>query len=225
MSITIALDGYSSCGKSTLARALAAALGYVYVDSGAMYRAVTLHFLRNAIDIGDPAQVRESLAQLSLDLIYVADGQRVRLNGELVDEELRTMEVSALVSPVATLSPVRADLVARQQQLGQRGGIVMDGRDIGTVVFPKAELKLFVTARPEARVERRYLELLAMGQEVDRVTVRANLETRDHIDSTRADSPLRQAADAVLIDNSVLSREEQLAMVVALARIRERRGR
>ena len=223
MPITIALDGYSSCGKSTLARALAAALGYVFVDSGAMYRAVTLHFLRLGTDLGDAAAVRAGLGSLALDLITVEDGQRVRLNGQIVDAALRTMEVNALVSPVATLSPVRAFLVARQQELGRRGGIVMDGRDIGTVVFPKAELKLFVTARTDVRVERRYLELASFGREVDRDTVRANLLERDRIDSTREDSPLRQAPDAVLLDNSALTREEQLAMVLAIARLRERR--
>ena len=222
MPITIALDGYSSCGKSTLARALAAALGYVFIDSGAMYRAVTLHFIQQCVDLDKQQQVVEALSTLSLDFVTVGDTQRVRLNGELVEQELREMRVNELVSPVATLSPVRSFLVAQQQALGRRGGIVMDGRDIGTVVFPKAELKLFVTAKTNVRVERRYQELRGFGHDVDRETVRANLQERDHIDSTRADSPLRQADDAVLLDNSNLSRQEQMAMILALARIRER---
>ena len=218
--ITIAIDGYSSCGKSTLARALAAELNYVFVDSGAMYRAVTFAFLRDGVDLSDGPRVRDRVRALQLEF-EVRDGkQTLFLDGEPLDAELRTMEVNAHVSPVATLSSVRAYLVDLQQHLGRRGGIVMDGRDIGTVVFPHAALKLFVTAGIDVRVERRRAELAAAGREVSAEEVAANLLERDRIDSTRKDSPLRQATDAVLLDNTNLTRGEQLGMALALARLR-----
>ena len=218
--ITIAIDGYSSCGKSTLARGLAAELGYVFVDSGAMYRAVTFAFLRDGVDVNDDEAAGRHARRLRLEF-EVRDGrQTLFLDGEPLDRELRTMAVNAHVSPVATLSSVRAYLVDLQQHLGRRGGIVMDGRDIGTVVFPDAALKLFVTAGTDVRVERRRLELAAAGKDVPAAAVRENLLERDRIDSSRVDSPLRQADDAVLLDNTNLSREEQLAMALALARLR-----
>ncbi len=220
MGITIAIDGHSSCGKSTLARALAAELGYIYVDSGAMYRAVTLHFLRKDLHLDDARAVEQELAKIEVDFVTDGGRQYVRLNGERLGEEIRTMAVNSLVSPVATLSAVRAFLVAKQQSLGERGGIVMDGRDIGTVVFPHAELKLFVTARVSVRVVRRHEELLGQGKTVTPEAVERNLLERDRIDSTREDSPLRQAEDAILIDNTNLNRPEQLAMVLALATMR-----
>ena len=222
MGITIAIDGRSSCGKSTLARALARELDYVFVDSGAMYRAVTYAFLRDGVDVGDEAAAARHVRGLRLRFERIAERQVLFLDDEPLDAELRTMAVNELVSPVATLSSVRAYLVEHQRAIGRRGGIVMDGRDIGTVVFPGAELKLFVTASEDVRVERRHAELLAAGREVPREQVRENLLLRDRIDSTRADSPLRQAEDAVLLDNTNLSRGEQLAVALAVARLRER---
>lgn len=221
MGITIAIDGRSSCGKSTLARALAARLGYVFVDSGAMYRAVTYAFLRDGIDVADARAASTHVKRLRLHFERAGDRQVLFLDGEPLDRELRTSAVNAHVSPVATLSEVRAYLVERQRHIGRRGGIVMDGRDIGTVVFPNAELKLFVTASEDVRVARRHAELLALEREITREEVRANLRLRDEIDSTRRDSPLRQAPDAVLLDNTNLTREEQVEMSLALARLRQ----
>ena len=218
--LTIAIDGFSSCGKSTLARDVAAALGYLYVDSGAMYRAVTLHFLRGGVAIADEASVGAALRSLELGFANEGTRQRVLLGGEVVEDELRTMAVNELVSPVATLSSVRRELVRQQRHIGRDGGIVMDGRDIGTVVFPAAEIKLFVTAAPAVRTARRVAELQRLGRPTPAEEVAANLTERDHIDSTRDDSPLRQAADAVVLDNSNLSPAEQSAMVIALARAR-----
>lgn len=218
--LTIAIDGFSSCGKSTLARDLAGALNYIYVDSGAMYRAVTLHFLRRGTDVHDPQAVDAALRKLELGFVSEGTRQRVLLGGEIVEDELRTMAVNELVSPVATLSSVRRELVRQQQRIGRDGGIVMDGRDIGTVVFPSAELKLFVTADPEVRARRRTAELISLGRPTPPDEVAANLTERDRIDSTREDSPLRQARDAVVLDNSNLARNEQAAMVIALARTR-----
>ncbi len=220
MPITIAIDGFSSCGKSTLAKDVARQLGYIYVDSGAMYRAVTLHFLRTGTSVDDAGAVATALSNLALSFHNEGTHQRVVLNGFVVDEELRSMEVNQLVSPVATLSNVRAALVQQQQRVGSSGGIVMDGRDIGTVVFPDAELKLFVTADTETRVTRRFEELERMNRPTPRLQVRENLASRDHIDSTREDSPLRKADDAVVIDNTNLLPSEQAAMVTALARQR-----
>jgi CMP/dCMP kinase len=218
--IIIAIDGFSACGKSTLARALASNLGYLYIDSGAMYRAVTLYFLRAGIAATD-----ENAVKVALDQIQIAfgteDGKVVTyLNGERVEEEIRQMKVSGRVSEVATISAVRRALVAQQQVLGQQQCCVMDGRDIGTVVFPTAELKIFLTADPQERARRRLAEMLANGHEITLEAVTENLLSRDQIDSTREDSPLRQAPDAVVIDNTALSPAEQLAMVAVLARMR-----
>lgn len=214
--IIIAIDGHSSCGKSTLAKALAQRLGYVYVDTGAMYRAVTLYCLQHQVALDNPAAVAEALAHIHIDLRVVGGENRTFLNGADVEEAIRSMEISRLVSHVSALPAVRRAMVQQQQAIGARKGVVMDGRDIGTVVFPAAELKLFLTASPEVRSRRRYEELLAKGGSASLAEVHNNLAERDHIDSTRADSPLRRAADAVEIDNTLLSREEQLEKAYAL---------
>ncbi|MEN0003307.1 MAG: (d)CMP kinase [Bacteroidota bacterium] len=215
--IIIAIDGHSSCGKSTLAKDLAKALGYAYIDTGAMYRAVTLFFLRNQIDIKDERAVSGALEQINIHFEHQESGNQTFLNGENVEEEIRKMYVSEFVSPVATLSAVRQAMVHQQQTMGKRKGVVLDGRDIGTVVFPSAELKVFLTASIEERTKRRFEELQAKGISADRKEVQQNLLERDHIDSTRADSPLKRANDAILIDNTDISRAEQLQMVLALA--------
>lgn len=214
--IIIAIDGYSACGKSTLAKDIAQALQYTYIDSGAMYRAVTLYFLRHQVDIKNQDEVNQALEHIQISFQQTESGNRTILNGEDVERNIRTMEVAQFVSPVAALSPVRTALVAQQQLLGKAKGIVMDGRDIGTVVFPDADLKLFISASVEARTERRFLELQEKGQNVDRAAIQANLEERDHIDSTRSDSPLRQAEDAIVLDNTNLNRKEQLDHVLGL---------
>jgi cytidylate kinase len=214
--ITIAIDGFSSCGKSTLARDLAKVLGYAYVDSGAMYRAVTLYFLKNKIDYSDPDAVRRALPQIKIQFKLKDNGNRTFLNGEDVEEQIRTMEVSQHVSPVAAISEVRKAMVAQQQAMGQEKGIVMDGRDIGTVVFPDAELKIFLTASETVRCQRRFEELQQKGWDITPKEVKKNLAERDHIDSSRADSPLKQAEDAVVVDNSLLTPQEQLDHVMRL---------
>lgn len=218
--IIIAVDGFSSCGKSTLAKQLAAALGYAFIDSGAMYRAVTYYFIQQGIDYSDQEAVAKALDEIRIHFENREGLNTTFLNGEEVEKEIRQMQVSDLVSPVATISAVRRAMVAQQQAMGQQKGIVMDGRDIGTVVFPQAKLKIFVTADTEVRAQRRYQELLQKGQTVDVERVKKNLLERDHIDSSREDSPLRQAKDAVVLDNTNLSRPEQLAMVLALAKER-----
>lgn len=221
--ITIAFDGYSSCGKSTMARQLAATIGYTFVDTGAMYRAVTLLALRSGLvrfDDGtiDEPQLRSLLANTVItQRLNPQSGQtETFLNGENVEREIRTMEVSDRVSIVAALPFVRTEMVRQQQAMGQQGGIVMDGRDIGTTVFPNAEMKIFVTATPEVRAQRRYLELKGKGENITLEEVLRNLEERDYIDSHREVSPLRQAPDAVVLDNTNLTREEQAAMLLAL---------
>ena len=203
---TIAIDGYSACGKSTLARALARRLGYAYIDTGAMYRAVTLYFQRHAIDPDDAAAVEAAVRDIRI--AFRPSDNHVLLNGEDVEDEIRTLAVSRMVSPVATLSTVRRAMVEQQRGMGRDGGVILDGRDIGTVVFPDAELKLFVTADQETRTDRRLSELRLAGQEVSREEVAANLEERDYIDSHRADGPLRRAKDAILLDNTDLDLEE-----------------
>lgn len=214
--IVIAIDGYSSCGKSTMAKQLARRIGYIYVDSGAMYRAVTLFALRNKIfdkdDHIDTARLESLLNQchITFKLNAVTRLPETYLNGENVEDAIRTMEVSNRVSPIAVLPFVRRALVAQQQEMGQQKGIVMDGRDIGTTVFPDAEMKIFVTATPEIRAQRRYDELKAKGKETTLQEVLKNLKERDYIDSHREVSPLRQASDAIVLDNSHLTREEQL---------------
>lgn len=221
--IIIAIDGYSACGKSTLAKDLGKKLGYGYIDTGAMYRAVTLYFLRNEIAFDDAEAIAEALLEITIEFINVKGKNRTILNGEDVEEEIRKMYVSNHVSPVATISAVRKSMVLQQQKMGKKKGVILDGRDIGTVVFPNAELKLFLTASPEIRTQRRYEELKAKGQDSSIEEIKANLLERDHIDSNRADSPLKQAEDAVVIDNSNLSIKEQLAMVRALVKQRIKR--
>ncbi len=212
--IIIAIDGYSSCGKSTLAKALAKSLHYAYVDTGAMYRAVTLYFLDNNVDINNHTEIEEALKHIEIHFERTKTGNHTFLNGVDVENDIRTMRIAEMVSPVATISEVRRFLVAQQQKMGQKKGVVMDGRDIGTVVFPNAELKLFLTADSDVRTKRRYDELNSKGQETDFRAVKRNLMERDMIDSNRADSPLRQATDAILIDNSNLTPAEQLEKVL-----------
>ncbi|MCU0347031.1 MAG: (d)CMP kinase [Saprospiraceae bacterium] len=218
--IIIAIDGHSSCGKSTLAKAMGNALGYAYISTGDMYRAVTLYFLENQVDINDKAAVVEALKQIRLHFVKDENGNRIHLNGRDVSEEIRKMHVAEMVSPVAVISEVRREMVRQQQAMGQQKAVVMDGRDIGTVVFPQAELKIFLTADVEERTRRRYEELTAKGQHVDFEEVKKNLTARDHIDSTREDSPLRQADDAVVIDNTDLNHEQQLELALDLVRER-----
>lgn len=216
--IIIAIDGYSSCGKSTLAHALAKRLEYLHIDSGAMYRAVTLYFIRYHIDINNDDEVAVALQNISIHLGFEKDLQVTWLNGVNVEQIIRESEVNQFVSNVSTLSSVRKEMVAQQRNLGAHKGLVMDGRDIGTVVFPDAELKLFLSADLDVRVERRWLELSNKGINITRDEVRENLLRRDHIDSTRIDSPLRKAEDATIIDTSFLTQKEQLQITLALAR-------
>jgi len=217
--IIVAIDGYSSCGKSTLAKDLARTVGYRYIDSGAMYRAVTLQAIRNGLFMGDSLDLPELKALLpetKIDFrLNPATGHSdTFLNGENVEIEIRSMAVADKVSPIAAVGFVREALVAIQQAFGLEKGIVMDGRDIGTVVFPQAELKVFVTARPGVRALRRQAELAAKGNTVPLEEVLNNLAKRDHIDSTRQDGPLRQAPDAILLDNSDLTIEQQNAWLL-----------
>jgi cytidylate kinase len=219
MKITVAIDGYSSCGKSTLAKQLAAALKYSYVDTGAMYRAVTLYFIRNQVDLFHPEQITNALQNITIEFKVNVNlnTQETYLNGENIENEIRVNpRVASAVSDVSAISEVRRFLVKQQQEMGKQKGIVMDGRDIGTVVFPFAELKLFVTADPQVRAQRRLDELVEKGQQTTFDEVLANLEKRDHIDSNRSDSPLKQADDAVVLDNSNLTREEQFEWVLKL---------
>jgi cytidylate kinase len=220
--IIITLDGYSSCGKSTLAKQMAAHLNYVFIDSGAMYRAITLYFIRHRIDVTNSDAVIEALTHIHLAFKLNEQTGRADmfLNNENVEEEIRGLEVSNNVSQVAALEPVRIFSVAQQQLMGTQKGIVMDGRDIGTAVFPGAELKIFVTASPEVRVERRYQELVAKDPAITKAEIQANLEMRDHIDSTREFSPLKQAHDALVLDNSSLTRDEQLDLALSWAQER-----
>lgn len=214
--IIIAIDGYSSSGKSTMARALARRIGYVYVDSGAMYRAVTLYAMRNGMTSPDgkidTPRLVAALPQIEVTFNAAgADGvQHTLLNGEDVEKEIRSMEVSSLVSPVAVIPEVRERLVALQQKFGEEKGIVMDGRDIGTTVFPDAEMKVFVCAGPEVRARRRWLELKEKGEETDFEAVLANVKERDRIDTTREVSPLRKAEDALELDNGEMTPAEQM---------------
>ena len=217
--IVIAIDGHSSCGKSTVAKELAKRLGYIYLDSGAMYRSVTLFALRNNLasdGVVDESGLIARLNEISIDFRYNPQGQQneTYLNGENVEKEIRQLWVSGYVSPVATIRDVRQEMVKQQRDMGKNKGIVMDGRDIGTVVFPKAELKIFMTASAEVRAQRRYDELIAKGELVSFDEILQNVQERDRIDSTREVSPLKQADDALVLDNSFLSREEQLAWVI-----------
>jgi CMP/dCMP kinase len=216
--IIIAIDGHSSCGKSTLAKALAKSLHYVYGDSGAMYRAVTLYFLEKNLDYYDPAIVSEALKDIEIHFERVNGQNHAFLNGIDVEREIREMRINEHVSPVATISAVRKAMVLQQQKMGKRRGIVMDGRDICTVVFPDAELKIFLTADVDVRTSRRHLELAAKGIDGEWIEIRDNLIERDRIDSSRADSPLRMAEGAILLDNSLLSESQQLEKVLQLAK-------
>ena len=222
--IIIAIDGFSSCGKSTLAKAMAKALEYVFVDTGAMYRAIALYFLRNNIAFNDAASIEAALHAIELRFKYNSTSQKsdMYLNGENVEQEIREMQVSQKVSEVASIAAVRDFAVAQQQAMGVDKGIVMDGRDIGTVVFPNAELKLFVTADPTIRLERRYQELRQTNPTIQKEEVAANLQQRDLMDSTRAHSPLKQADDALVLDNTNLDRAQQfeLAMQWAMDKIK-----
>lgn len=213
--ITIAIDGHSSCGKSTMAKDLARRVGYIYVDTGAMYRSVTLYALRNHLFREDDTILVDELQQ-QMDNIHISfqlnpetGRPDTYLNGECVEQQIRSLEVSSHVSPIAALGFVREAMVAQQQEMGQGGGVVMDGRDIGTVVFPDAELKIFVTASAEVRAQRRYDELKEKGMPADYADILKNVQERDYIDSHREVSPLRQAPDALLLDNSTMTIAEQ----------------
>lgn len=218
--VIIAIDGPSASGKSTIARQIAKALGYAYVDSGAMYRAVALYLLENNIPVADMKAVEAALSDIDIRFQRTEQGNRTLLNNRDVESEIRRMEVSEIVSQVAAIPAVRHEMVRQQQAMGKHKGLVMDGRDISTVVFPNAEVKLFVTADVETRARRRHQELLQRGQNVPLKEVLDNLRERDRIDSTRAVGPLRKAEDAVEINNTSLSLEEQfrLAMEVVAAR-------
>ena len=213
--ITIAIDGYSSCGKSTMAKDLARRIGYVYVDTGAMYRTVTLYALRNGLFAEDGSvlteQLEKHMGNINITFQFNPETQKpdTYLNGELVEKEIRSLEVSNHVSPIAAVPFVRTAMVAQQQAMGQEGGIVMDGRDIGTTVFPQAELKIFVTASAEVRAQRRYDELVSKGMPEPYEDILKNVVERDYIDTHREVSPLRQADDALLLDNSHMTIPEQ----------------
>ncbi|MBR1996457.1 MAG: (d)CMP kinase [Paludibacteraceae bacterium] len=211
--IIVAIDGYSSCGKSTIAKALAKYAGYTYVDTGAMYRATALYAQRAGLT-NDLLQIIPLLKNIQISFIQTPDGQHVTLNGEDVESHIRTLEVGELASQISTIKEVRAFLVAQQQAMGEKKGIVMDGRDIGTVVFPQAELKLFLTASPEVRAKRRFLELQAKGENPNLEEVLRATNERDYRDTHRAESPLRQAEDAIVVDNSEMTREEQMEHII-----------
>ncbi len=212
--LIVAIDGYSSCGKSTIAKALAKYAGYTYVDTGAMYRAIGLYALRH--NLTDEASIIAALPQIRVGFILTDGAQHVTLNGEDVEPFIRTLEVGNAASRISAIKEVRAFLVAQQQKMGEAKGIVMDGRDIGTVVFPKAELKLFLTASPEVRAQRRFDELVEKGGHPDYQAVLADVNDRDYRDTHRAESPLRQAEDAIVVDNSTLTREQQMEVIYGL---------
>ena len=220
--IIITIDGWSSCGKSTLAKQLAKALGYIYVDSGAMYRAITLYFLRNHINWLDTDQVNNALADISIafKLNDKTEQSEIYLNDENVEYVIRDLVIAEKVSDIAAIKEVRTFAVAQQQKMGEQKGIVMDGRDIGTTVFPDAELKFFMTADISVRVERRFIEMLEKNPNTSIEDVKANLVMRDYIDSNREISPLRKAADAVEMDNTLISIEEQFTTALELAKNR-----
>lgn len=213
--IIVAIDGYSSCGKSTIAKALAKYAGYMYVDTGAMYRAVALYMIEH--QVSDTQQIISLLDQINIRFELQPDGsQHTMLNGVDVEAKIRTLEVGNRASQVSQIREVRQFLVAQQQAMGKQKGIVMDGRDIGTVVFPKAELKLFLTASPEVRAQRRFDELKAKGETPDFAAVLEDVNSRDYRDTHRTESPLRQAEDAVVVDNSQMTREQQMQVIIAL---------
>ncbi|MEY2707566.1 MAG: hypothetical protein RIQ91_196 [Bacteroidota bacterium] len=213
--INIAIDGYSSCGKGTLAKELAQALGYVFIDSGAMYRAVTLHMMRLGVDVADEAAVERALEGVEVGFLNKGDQPaEVTLNGISVESEIRSIEVASKVSEVAKIDAVRTKMVALQQAIGLQKGVVMDGRDIGTVVFPDAELKIFMTASAAVRAQRRFAELIAKGDDVTLEEIASNLAHRDQIDANRENSPLTLTGDYRVLDNSELSREAQFSMAL-----------
>jgi cytidylate kinase len=219
--INIAIDGYSSCGKSTLAKALAKVFNYAYIDSGAMYRAVTLYAINKGFINGeqlDEGELISALNDLEVDFINENGLSRTRLNGKIVEDEIRTMPISAMVSQVSRIKEVRAKLRLMQQKAAEKGGVVMDGRDIGSAVLPDAELKIFMVAEKEVRAMRRFEELAEKGQELSLEQVRENLEKRDYIDSNRSENPLTQTADAQLLDTTKLTEKEQLNTAIAWAR-------
>ena len=218
--IIITIDGWSSCGKSTLAKQLAKKLGYVYVDSGAMYRAITLYFLRNHIDWTDKKEVQAALKEIHLDFHFNEKNEttEIYLNDENVEYVIRDLVIAEKVSDVAAIKEVRTFAVAQQQKMGEKKGIVMDGRDIGTVVFPKAELKIFMTADNAVRVERRFKELYEKNPNITIEEVKNNLEMRDYIDSHREVSPLRKADDAIVLDNTSLTEDEQFQKALSWAK-------
>lgn len=211
--INIAIDGYSSCGKTTLAKAIAKSLQYIYMDTGAMYRAVTLFFLENDVELNDQESIILALENIDIRFNFNKNENKIFLNGKDITDQIRDSKVSSLVSEVSTISLVRRAMVREQQEIAMSKGVVMDGRDIGTVVLPNAELKYFLTAELDTRVERRWQELKIKGKEAILKDVKLNLLKRDHIDSTREDSPLKQAEDAVLIDNTLLTISDQLALI------------
>lgn len=214
--VIITIDGYSSCGKSTLAKQLAGELDYVYIDSGAMYRAITLYFIQNRVDWNNTDEVNEALDNISLEFVYnpITNSSEMNLNGENVENMIREMLVAEKVSEVAAVKEVREFAVAQQRQMGEQRGIVMDGRDIGTTVFPHAELKIFMTADTAIRVERRFKELYTKNKNITLHEIKENLELRDYIDTNREISPLRKAEDAIILDNSQLNPDEQLRLVM-----------
>ncbi len=213
--IIVAIDGYSSCGKSTIAKSLAKYAGYMYVDTGAMYRAVALYMMQQGAS--ENQQIISLLDQVNIRFELQPDGsQHTMLNGTDVEAKIRTLEVGNKASQVSQIREVRQFLVAQQQDMGKQKGIVMDGRDIGTIVFPNAELKLFLTASPEVRAQRRFDELKAKGDTPDFAEVLADVNSRDYRDTHRAESPLRQAEDAVVVDNSQMTREQQMQVIIAL---------
>jgi len=217
--LTIAIDGWSSCGKSTLAKQLAQKLGYTYIDSGAMYRAITLYFLRNDVDLKNEDEIQSSLKKIDLEFKPFSTSDEyphMFLNGEHVETQIRSMVVAEWVSLVAAIKAVRSFAVYLQQQMGANGGVIMDGRDIGTFVFPHAEVKFFMTASPAIRAQRRFLEMQEKNADVTMEQVLENLKNRDHLDSTREESPLIQAPDSVVIDNSNLNMDEQLAFALQI---------
>jgi len=216
--IVIAIDGYSSCGKSTIAKALAKKLHFIYIDSGAMYRAVTLYFIRHQIDLNDPLLVEKALNSIHINFEYHNEQTFVFLNDEDISEEIRQMPVSERVSQVSAIKSVRTEMVRQQQRMGKSKNIIMDGRDIGTVVFPDATLKFFMTADPAIRAKRRYKELIAKGEKVSLEEIYENLALRDHQDTTREESPLIQAADAIVLDNSTIDQETQLEFALSYIR-------
>jgi cytidylate kinase len=218
--IIIAIDGWSACGKSTLAKQLAKHLNYIFIDSGAMYRAITLYFIRNNVHTTSSTEVEKALSEISLEFKYNLDSSNndILLNGENVAHLIRDLNVAEKVSEVAAVEMVRSFAVKEQQKIGQHKGVVMDGRDIGTTVFPEAELKLFMTADKEVRVSRRFNELSQLNSSIKEDEVRSNLQSRDEVDSTRMISPLKKADDAIVLDNSNLTPEQQFSFAIELAK-------